>query len=79
VVQTAGHLDTGADGEILTQQSILKASAPITVERIVDRAIQAFGADGFSHELPLAMLWTYAPTLRISDGPDEVHPRSVAR
>jgi acyl-CoA dehydrogenase len=79
VVQTAGHLDTGNDEGMLTELSILKASAPLTVERIVDRAIQAFGADGFSHELPLAMLWTYARTLRISDGPDEVHRRSVAR
>jgi acyl-CoA dehydrogenase len=79
VWQTALHLDNGGLADISTELSILKASTPVTVERIVDRAIQAFGADGLSHEQPLAMLWTYARTLRLSDGPDEVHRRVVAR
>jgi acyl-CoA dehydrogenase len=79
VWQTARHLDEGGDGQISTELSIIKASTPVTVERIVDRSIQTFGADGLSHELPLAMLWTYARTLRLSDGPDEVHRRVVAR
>jgi acyl-CoA dehydrogenase len=79
VRETARHLDTGGDADIPTELSILKASTPVTVQRIVDRAIQGFGADGLSHELPLAMLWTYARTLRLSDGPDEVHRRVVAR
>jgi acyl-CoA dehydrogenase len=79
VRETAWHLDIGGDADIPTELSILKASTPVTVQRIVDRAIQAFGADGLSHELPLAMLWTYARTLRLSDGPDEVHRRVVAR
>jgi acyl-CoA dehydrogenase len=79
VRQTARRLDEGDDDELSTALSILKASTPVTVERIVDRALQTFGADGLSHELPLAMLWTYARTLRLSDGPDEVHRRVVAR
>jgi acyl-CoA dehydrogenase len=79
VWQTARHLDEGGDGQTSTELSIIKASTPATVEGIVDRAIQTFGADGLSHELPLAMLWTYARTLRLSDGPDEVHRRVVAR
>jgi acyl-CoA dehydrogenase len=78
VRQTARDLD-GGEREMPAALSILKASTPVTVERIVDRAIQTFGADGLSHELPLAMLWTYARTLRLSDGPDEVHRRVVAR
>jgi acyl-CoA dehydrogenase len=79
VWQTALHLDARGPADVSTELSILKASTPVTVERIVDRAIQAFGADGLSHEQPLAMLWTYARTLRLSDGPDEVHRRVVAR
>jgi acyl-CoA dehydrogenase len=79
VRHTAVLLDQGEDPDIAVRLSVLKASAPGSIERIVDRAIQAFGADGLSHELPLAMLWTYARTLRISDGPDEIHRRVVVR
>ena len=46
---------------------------------IVDRAMQTFGAMGLSPDTPLADLWTMGRSLRIADGPDEVHLRSIAR
>ena len=46
---------------------------------ILDRAMQTFGAMGLSPDTPLADLWTMGRTLRIADGPDEVHLRSIAR
>ncbi len=46
---------------------------------VCDRAMQVFGAMGLSPDTPLATMWTYGRVLRIADGPDEVHLRSVAR
>jgi acyl-CoA dehydrogenase len=48
-------------------------------EWVLDRAIQAHGAAGVSQDFPLAALWAAARTLRLADGPDEVHRRSLAR
>lgn len=52
---------------------------PSTVEWILDKAIQAHGAAGVSQGAPLAGLWSRARTIRIADGPDEVHRWSLAR
>jgi acyl-CoA dehydrogenase len=46
---------------------------------VIDRAIQVYGGAGVSQDTPLAALYAHARTLRIADGPDEVHRRSVAR
>jgi acyl-CoA dehydrogenase len=46
---------------------------------VVDRAIQVHGAAGVSDDTPLAAMWAGLRTLRLADGPDEVHVRSVAR
>nr|CTQ92257.1 Butyryl-CoA dehydrogenase (EC 1.3.99.2) [Kibdelosporangium sp. MJ126-NF4] len=79
VLKTAWLMDTvgnqGAHAEI---QSI-KIATPIQVEWILDKAIQAHGAGGVSQDTPLAGLWAHARTLRLADGPDEVHKRSLAR
>ena len=48
-------------------------------QRVVDRAMQIFGAMGLSPDTPLAALWTWGRALRLMDGPDEVHLRTVAR
>lgn len=48
-------------------------------ERVLDRAIQAFGGGGLSQDQPLAAMFAWARVLRIADGPDEVHTRAVAR
>ncbi|MFI6584356.1 acyl-CoA dehydrogenase family protein [Embleya sp. NPDC050493] len=78
VLKTAWLMDTvgnrGAHREI---QSI-KIATPLTVEWILDKAIQAHGAGGLSQDFVLASLWTHARTLRLADGPDEVHRRSLA-
>ncbi|MFE5330942.1 acyl-CoA dehydrogenase family protein [Embleya sp. NPDC056575] len=78
VLKTAWLMDTvgnrGAHREI---QSI-KIATPSTVEWILDKAIQAHGAGGLSQDFVLASLWTHARTLRLADGPDEVHRRSLA-
>jgi acyl-CoA dehydrogenase len=47
--------------------------------RVLDRAMQVFGAMGLSPDTPLAYFWTWGRALRLMDGPDEVHLRSVAR
>jgi acyl-CoA dehydrogenase len=47
-------------------------------EWILDKAIQAHGAAGVTQDFPLAALWTGSRTLRLADGPDEVHKRSLA-
>jgi acyl-CoA dehydrogenase len=48
-------------------------------QRVVDRAMQIFGAMGLSPDTPLAAFWTWGRALRLMDGPDEVHLRTVAR
>jgi acyl-CoA dehydrogenase len=47
--------------------------------RVIDRAIQMHGALGVSQDTPLAAMWTGQRTLRLADGPDEVHRRVIAR
>jgi acyl-CoA dehydrogenase len=47
--------------------------------RVLDRAIQLHGGGGVSDDFPLAQMYAGARTLRLADGPDEVHLRSVAR
>jgi acyl-CoA dehydrogenase len=52
---------------------------PSLVQRVVDDAIQVHGGAGVSQDTPLARLWVQARTLRLADGPDEVHRASLAR
>ncbi|AUS77224.1 acyl-CoA dehydrogenase [Actinoalloteichus sp. AHMU CJ021] len=57
----------------------IKIAVPRAVEWVVDRAVQIHGAAGVSQDLPLARFWAIARSLRIADGPDEVHLRSLGR
>ncbi|GAB4351216.1 MAG: acyl-CoA dehydrogenase family protein [Gammaproteobacteria bacterium] len=59
--------------------AMIKALVPAMQTRVIDRAMQAFGAMGISPDTPLADLWTWGRALRYADGPDEVHLRSIAR
>jgi len=59
--------------------SLVKAHCPITIEKVVDRCIQAHGAMGLSQDLSLCTSWGGARALRLADGPDEVHWRTAAR
>ncbi len=65
----------GARSEI----SAIKVSAPAMATKVIDRAIEVFGAAGVSDDTPLAYFYAWARVLRIVDGPDAVHRRTVAR
>ncbi len=57
----------------------IKVAAPNAALQVIDRAVQTFGAAGVSDDTPLAAMWAGMRTLRIADGPDEVHLRDIAR
>jgi acyl-CoA dehydrogenase len=59
--------------------SQIKVAVPNMALRVIDRSIQIHGAAGISQDFPLAALWTSQRTLRLADGPDEVHRRVIAR
>lgn len=59
--------------------SAIKVVAARLQTRVLDRAIQVFGAAGLTEDTPLAYLWTWGRALRFIDGPDEVHLRTIAR
>ncbi len=59
--------------------SQIKVAVPNMALRVIDHAIQMHGAAGVSQDFPLAALWTSQRTLRLADGPDEVHRRLIAR
>src|SRR5207302_10331289 len=59
--------------------AMIKIVAPEVNTRVVDRAIQVFGAGGLSDDFPLASMYAHGRTLHIVDGPDEVHKRSLAK
>jgi acyl-CoA dehydrogenase len=79
VLKTAWLMDTVGNQGAHTEIQAIKIATPATVQHIIDRAIQAHGAGGVGQDFPLAQLWAAARTLRLADGPDEVHKRSLAR
>lgn len=70
--------NVGAKGAA-TEISAIKVVAPNMALKVVDRAIQAFGGAGVSQDVPLAAMYAGLRTLRLADGPDEVHRRQIAR
>jgi acyl-CoA dehydrogenase len=78
VLKTAWLMDTVGNKGAHTEIQAIKILVPQTTEWILDKAIQAHGAGGVSQDFPLAALWAHARTLRLADGPDEVHKRSLA-
>ncbi|MFE7613252.1 acyl-CoA dehydrogenase family protein [Streptomyces celluloflavus] len=79
VLKTAWLMDTVGNKGAHTEIQAIKIATPRTVVDILDRAVQLYGAGGVSQDSPLAELWAGARTLRLADGPDEVHQRSLAR
>jgi acyl-CoA dehydrogenase len=65
--------------QVRAQVAAIKVVAARLQQRVVDRAMQIFGAMGLSPDTPLAAFWTWGRALRLMDGPDEVHLRTVAR
>ncbi len=78
VLKTAWLMDTVGNQGAHTEIQSIKIAAPLAVEWILDKAIQAHGAAGVGQDTPRAALWAHARTLRLADGPDEVHRRSLA-
>ena len=79
VLKTAWLMDTVGNKGAHTEIQSIKILVPSTTEWILDKAIQAHGGGGVSQDFPLAMMWAHNRTLRLADGPDEVHKRSLAR
>ena len=79
VLKTAWLIDRHGAKGAMREISMIKALVPRLQVAVCDRAMQVFGAMGLSGDTPLADLWTGGRLLRIADGPDEVHLRSVAR
>ncbi|MFC9502251.1 acyl-CoA dehydrogenase family protein [Streptomyces sp. NPDC057002] len=79
VLKSAWLMDTQGNAAARTEVAAIKVAALETAHRVVDRAVQAHGAAGVSDDTVLARLYAITRALRIADGPDEVHLRTVAR
>ncbi|GAA4674608.1 acyl-CoA dehydrogenase family protein [Nocardioides nanhaiensis] len=79
VLKTAWLMDTVGNRGAHTEIQAIKIATPKVVQEIVDRAIQAHGAGGLSQDFPLAASLAGIRTLRLADGPDEVHKNSLAK
>lgn len=79
VLSCAAKMDRVGNKAARSEIAGIKVLAPSVALRVVDRAIQAFGAAGVGPDEPLARMYASLRTLRIADGPDEVHRRTVAR
>jgi acyl-CoA dehydrogenase len=79
VLKTAWLMDTVGNKGAHTEIQAIKIAVPSMAEWVVDKAIQAHGAAGVSQDTPLARMWSQTRTLRLADGPDEVHRASLAR
>jgi acyl-CoA dehydrogenase len=76
----AAHLmDTAGNKAARSEIAQIKIVAPRMALRVLDRAIQAHGAAGVCDDFPLSKAWAHARTLRLADGPDEVHLEAVAK
>ncbi|WP_373453943.1 acyl-CoA dehydrogenase family protein [Rhodococcus sp. 06-418-5] len=72
-------MDTVGNKEARTEIAAIKVAAPEMALKIIDRAIQVHGGGGVSNDFPLAMMYAHIRTLRLADGPDEVHKMSIAK
>jgi len=78
-LKAAYLMDTVGNKEARTEIAAIKVAAPNIALKIIDRAIQVHGAAGVTDDFPLAAAYAHMRTLRLADGPDEVHKRAIAR
>jgi acyl-CoA dehydrogenase len=79
ILKTAWLMDTVGNREAKTEIAAIKVDAPNVALAVVDRAIQIHGGLGLTEDAPLAGFWAHLRAMRIADGPDEVHKRTIAR
>jgi acyl-CoA dehydrogenase len=79
VLNAAHQMDTVGSKAARTEIAMIKVVAPNMALRVIDRAIQAHGGAGVSEDFGLAAAWAEARTLRLADGPDEVHREAIAK
>src|SRR5207248_1818504 len=78
-LKAAWMMDTASNKAEKAEIAMIKVVAPNVALRLLDRAIQAHGGAGVSDDFELAAAWANSRTLRLADGPDEVHREAVAR
>jgi acyl-CoA dehydrogenase len=79
ILKTAWLMDTVGNRHARTEIAAIKVAAPNMALKVIDRAIQVHGGGGVSDDFPLASMYAHMRTLRLADGPDEVHKLSIAR
>ncbi len=79
VLNAAWKMDTSGNKAARREIAMIKAVVPQMALQVIDRAIQVHGGGGVSQDFPLAQFWIYARSLRLADGPDEVHLESIAK
>jgi acyl-CoA dehydrogenase len=78
-MHAARMMDSEGNKAARREIAMIKVAVPRMAARVIDRAIQAHGSAGVSQDVPLAAAWAHARTLRLIDGPDEVHLEAIAR
>lgn len=78
-LKTAYLMDTVGNRQARTEIAAIKVAAPQVAIKVVDRAIQVHGGAGVTEDFPLASFWAHQRVLRLADGPDEVHKRTIAQ
>jgi alkylation response protein AidB-like acyl-CoA dehydrogenase len=77
-LKAADMMDKAGNKAAKAEIAMIKVVAPKMAQKLVDRAIQVHGGGGVSDDFPLASMYAHMRTLRLADGPDEVHNRSIA-
>ena len=78
-MKAAFMMDTVGNKAARNELAMVKVVVPRVTLRVLDRAIQAHGAAGVCDDFPLAAMWAHTRTLRLADGPDEVHREAIAK